>query len=83
MMMEQQTVLSQTCSEVVEKVIEAFKTISKRLRDIFEKLKELFNSIKYTDYQSYPHSYPHCVDNLKVNTVGFPLPITRCARSRC
>lgn len=81
MMMEQQTVLK--IDECVEKLVETFKTICNKICEVFEGIKELFNSIKDIDFQSYPHSYPHCVDNLKVNTIGFPHPITRCARSRC
>ena len=76
-------------TEVVRQIINSF---AKVFRPVVESLSLAFNELvefvdKNKDFieycKSYPQSYPHSVDNLKVNTRGFPRPIVRCSRSRC
>ena len=65
--------------------------LAEALREFMERANLTFTEIRDIIYneppkhksQSYPHSYPHSVDNFPVNTKGYPHSITRCARSRC
>lgn len=71
--------------QVINKLAEIFRPVAESLSSLFDELKEFIDKnedfIKYC--KSYPQGYPQYVDNLKVNTKGFPRPITHCARSRC
>lgn len=65
-------------AEVFKPVVESLNLVFEELRDFIDEHKDF---IKYC--QSYPQSYPQYVDKFKLNTKGFPRPITHCARSRC
>lgn len=71
--------------QIINSLAEVFKPVVESLNLVFEELRDFIDEhedfIKYC--QSYPQSYPQYVDNLKVNSRGFPRPITHCARSRC
>lgn len=68
----------------IENMKTAFRDFTESLADAFKDLADTaFNSEDNKFYQSYPQSYTHYVDNLRVNTKGFPRPVTHCARSRC
>lgn len=64
---------------------EAFKPVMQSLTLVWEEFRDFVDDhkdfIKYM--RDYQHSYPPYVDNLKLNTKGFPRPISHCARSRC
>ena len=64
---------------------EVFKPVRESLTLVFDEFKDFIEEhedfIKYM--RDYQQSYPPYVDNLKLNTKGFPRPITHCARSRC
>lgn len=77
--------------EVINVLIESIRNA---FSGVFEKLSEAFKKFvedipKYCrnrvekNFQSYPHIFPHYVNNHKVNTKGFPRPVVICARSRC
>lgn len=68
----------------IENMKTVFRDFTESLADAFKDLADrAFKPEDEKFYQSYPQSYPHYVDNLRVNTKGFPRPITHCARSRC
>ena len=82
--------------EVVDNIYEVLRQILNRLAEVFKPYIESLKSLKdkfidfvdthkdFIEYCSnYQQSYPPFVDNLKVDTKGFPRPITHCARSRC
>ena len=80
--------------EVIKVYIESLKNVfssltsslTNSLSECFEDLsKRLFKPEEEYVIESYPHIYPQYVNNLKVNTIGFPRPIVivHCARSRC
>lgn len=76
--------------ELWSKLVEAMRKVVEKIKNAFkgliEDLSEFRESIQdYTGRKckSYPHSFPHYVDKLPINTKGFPQPIMRCARSRC
>lgn len=71
--------------QVINSLAEAFKPVMETISFTFETLKDYIDEeFELTEYdKSYPQSYPRHVDNFRVNTKGFPRPITRCARSRC
>lgn len=92
------TIIQMTCieyrakkmKEVWDRVVEAMRQFVERVKNAFkgllEDLAEIKSAIQESGYQkrkSFPHSFPRCVDNLKLNTRGFPQPVIRCARSRC
>lgn len=88
MTMEQQTALKSSLEYIREVLCE----IAEKIKQAFEKLKELLAKcfgisetpkISIKNFQTYPHTYPQNVNNLKVNIKGFPPPTLRCARSRC
>lgn len=72
--------LIEALREVVDKVAEA-------IRGIVDKFSVLFDDTEDIEFKekTYPHFYPHYVDNLKVDTKGYPVKFHsfRCARSRC
>ena len=70
-------------NSIKDALSESFSILSETLREFKETIQEYCKKDEPKNFQSYPHSFPHYVDNLKVNTVGFPQPIIRCARSRC
>ena len=68
----------------IENMNTMFRDFIESLADAFKDLADrAFNPEDNKFYQSYPQSYQHYVDNLRVNTKGFPRLITPCARSRC
>lgn len=77
-------VLAEVVRQIINNIREIFKPFVEQLHLVFDELKEFIDdSNLYEEEKSYPQSYPHYVDKLKVNTKGFPRPITHCARSRC
>lgn len=64
---------------------EAFKPVMQSLTLVWEEFRDFVDKHEdFIEYMSdYQHSYPPYVDNLKINTRGFPRPISHCARSRC
>ena len=70
-----------TLQELVNKVVDILKHFTERLIEAFNKIMPTIEEIK--EVYSYPHSYPHHVDNLPTNTKGYPQPIPCRARSRC
>ena len=80
MTMEQQKTLS-----------ERFKKLLSDLKEVLRKISEVFNrlvkhiEVHFTESikNSYSHTYPQYVYNLRLNTKGFTKPVIRCARSRC
>lgn len=71
------------CMDILRKVVDSLSQAVKRLVKTFEELFDLDSSMKFSVKKSYPHIYPHSVDNLKFNSRGYPLSIRPCARSRC
>lgn len=74
--------LHEVIRQIINSIAEAFKpfveTLTLAFKDFIEEVEDLYDYDK-----SYPQSYPQYVDKLKLNTKGFPRPITHCARSRC
>ena len=70
-------------NSIKEALSESFSKLSEVLREFNESIQEYCKKEESKSFQSYPHSFPHYVDNLKLNTRGFPQPVMRCARSRC
>lgn len=74
---------------IINSLVESFKTIAKSVSQVFSSLRDFVDKhedfIKYMkDYkEDYPQDYPQYVNNIKVNTTGFPRPIGYCVRSRC
>ena len=70
---------------IINSLAEVFKPIVDSLTLVFEEFIDFVDKheefIKYM--KDYQQSYPPYVDNLRINTTGFPRPITHCARSRC
>lgn len=71
--------------QIINSLAEIFSPFVRSLNLVFEEFRDFIDEhkdfIKYC--QSYPQSYPQYVDKLRVNSKGFPRPITYCARSRC
>lgn len=68
----------------IESIKNAFISFTESLSICFEDLsKRLFKTDEEYTSKVYPQVYPQYVNNLKLNTTGFPRPITHCARSRC
>lgn len=65
-------------AEVFKPVIESLNIVFDELRDFIEERKDFIMYMK-----NYPQSYPPYVDNLKLNSKGFPRPVMCHARSRC
>lgn len=84
-------VLEDWVHRVIEVIKQFFEDLARVCRPMIESLSEAFKELtRYVeredflpDKNSYPQSYPHYVNNLKLNTRGFPQPISQCARSRC
>lgn len=76
--------LHEVARQIINSFVEAFKPMVNHLTMF---CKDFVDFIKtedfHTDIYTYPHSYPHIVHNLKIDTRGFPSPILKCARSRC
>lgn len=88
-----------TCNvyRIVEGVIDFFNRVIEMINAFCDRLKEAFNGfinslpsvidskkeVILTIKRCYPQSYTHSVDNSKVNTMGYPHHIYKCARSRC
>lgn len=70
-------------NSIKEALCESFSNLSELFREFKESIQEYCKKEESNSFQSYPHSFPHYVDNLKLNTRGFPQPVMRCARSRC
>ena len=68
--------------QIVENLKRAFNDFTESLADAFKELIDR-DSNDIIVSKSYPHYFYNYVDNFKVNTKGFPRPITHCARSRC
>lgn len=66
--------------DIINSLIEVFKPVVDILKTVWE---DSIDFVEEHKEKSYQQSYPHNVDNLKVNTKGFQRPITHCARSRC
>lgn len=89
------SIMLNTCREYQYKQYEeswasirkAIETFSEKVKETFDQLyyyvEEIEDILDYGDIKSYSHFYPHNVHNCKVNTRGFPRPVSRCARSRC
>ena len=73
--------VTETLKELVDRVIDTLKHLTERLIEAFNRIRPTVEEV--LNYQSYPHSYPHHVDNLPTNTKGYPHPILCRARSRC
>ncbi len=69
-------------TQIVENLKRAFSDFTESLADAFRDLIDTDNHDIIIS-KSYPHYVDNYVDNFKVNTKGFPRPITYCARSRC
>lgn len=71
--------------QIINNLAELFKPVMKSLTLVFEEFRDFIDRIDdfYNNEKIYPQGYPHYVNNLKVNTKGFPKSITHCARSRC
>ena len=69
-------------TKIVENLKRAFSDFAENLADAFKELIDR-DSHEIIVSKSYPHYVDNYVDNFKVNTKGFPRPITYCARSRC
>ena len=67
--------------QIINSLAEVFKPVVKSLNLVFEELRDFID--EHEDFIKYMESCPQYVGNLKVNTKGFPRPITHCARSRC
>ena len=68
--------------QIVENLKRAFSDFAESLADAFKELIDR-DSHEIIVSKSYPHYVDNYVDNFKVNTKGFPRPITHCIRSRC
>lgn len=77
--------------ELFDNVLEVITQIINSLAEIFKPLvdtcKGLFDIYTKDDFITvgfiYSRSFPSCVSSFKINTKGFPRPVTHCARSRC
>ena len=68
---------------ILNSIAEAFKRFMQEINLTFTEIRDIINEPPKHICKSYPHSYPHSVDNFPENTKGYPKPIMRCARSRC
>ena len=68
-------------TQIVENLKRAFSDFAESLADAFRDFIDMDNHDIIS--KSYSHYVDNYVDNFKVNTKGFPRPITYCARSRC
>lgn len=72
--------------DVVRQIINSlFRPVTDSLKLVFEEFRDFIDRHEdFIEYMAdYQQDYPQYVDKLKVNTKGFPRPITYCARSRC
>lgn len=71
--------------QIINSLAEVFKPVVESLNLVFEELRDFIDNCEdFILYiKDYPQVYQHKVDNLKINTKGFPRPIPHCARSRC
>ena len=68
-----------------------FKKLLNDLKEVLRRVAEAFNRlVKHIEVRfaeniknSYSHTYPQYVYNLRLNTKGFTRPVMICARSRC
>lgn len=77
--------LHEVVRHIINSLAKVFKPLVDSLNFVFEGLKDFIDNHKdFIEYcQSYPQSYPHYVNNLRLNSKGYPRPIIYCARSRC
>ena len=75
--------LTEVVRQIINSLAEVFKPVVETLTTAFRDLVEYVEECNEDSNKSYPQGYPQYVDNLKVNTKGFPRPVTHCARSRC
>ena len=77
--------LHEVVIQFLDNLMIVFKPIKDSLTLVFEEFRDFID--KQEDFilylKDYPQVYQHKVDNLKINTKGFPRPIIHCARSRC
>ena len=69
--------------DVLKEFVDRFTQAAKVLVETIGELFDLDSPMEFPVKKSYPHTYPHYVDNSKFNSRGYPMTIRPCARSRC